>query len=136
MWTDPTHFARWYGPTGATIAHATIDATPGGTRRVCMEMPTPNGPHQMWFTGQHGDVTPPQRLTYTESMCDPDGNLLDPAAMGMPAGPPVTTEVIVELDDVDGQTRMRMTHLGIPAGSPGETGWTMAIDKLVALLTA
>lgn len=25
---------------------------------------------------------------------------------------------------------MVMTHVGIPADSPGTTGWTMALDKL------
>ncbi len=27
-------------------------------------------------------------------------------------------------------TRLTLTHLGIAAGSPGETGWSMALDKL------
>ena len=27
-----------------------------------------------------------------------------------------------------------MTHLGIPEGSPGAAGWTMAFDKLVVHL--
>ena len=31
---------------------------------------------------------------------------------------------------------MVMTHVGIPAGSPGAAGWTMAIDKLAARLEA
>jgi hypothetical protein len=29
---------------------------------------------------------------------------------------------------------MVLTHVGVPAGSPGETGWSMAIDKLAAYL--
>jgi hypothetical protein len=48
MWTEPDHFAHWYGPMGATIPKA------------------------------------------------------------------------------------EMTHIGIPADSPGGQGWAMAIDKLVA----
>ncbi|HEX3705041.1 MAG TPA: SRPBCC domain-containing protein [Mycobacteriales bacterium] len=38
----------------------------------------------------------------------------------------------VELEDVDGGTRMVMTHSGVPADSPGAAGWTMALDKLAA----
>jgi hypothetical protein len=30
---------------------------------------------------------------------------------------------------------MVMTHLGVPEGSPGEAGWTMALDKLDAELS-
>ena len=52
----------------------------------------------------------------------------------MPPGHPVTTEIRVELEDLDGSTRMVMTHLGVPADSPGAVGWTMALDKLSTLL--
>jgi hypothetical protein len=44
--------------------------------------------------------------------------------------------VIVELKEVGGRTRMVMTHVGIPKDSPGAAGWTMAFDKLAALVTA
>jgi hypothetical protein len=27
---------------------------------------------------------------------------------------------------------MKLTHVGVPAGSPGATGWAMALDKLDA----
>jgi uncharacterized protein YndB with AHSA1/START domain len=135
MWTDPTHFAAWYGPAGATVHVADMDLRIGGTRRICMEMLTPNGPMQMWFTGSYTDIDAPHRLAYTESMCDPDGNVISAAAMGLPDGHPDTTHVTVELaGDEHGRTRMVMTHVGIPAGSPGETGWAIAFDKLAAHL--
>ena len=56
--------------------------------------------------------------------------MLAPSAMGMPEGHPSATEVRVELDDVDGHTRMVMTHVGVPSDSPGAAGWAMAFDKL------
>jgi hypothetical protein len=56
--------------------------------------------------------------------------------MGMPDGHPTTTEVIVELEEVGGRTRMVLTHAGIPTGSPGAAGWTMALDKLAAHVEA
>ena len=52
----------------------------------------------------------------------------------MPAGAPMETRVIVELEDLGGTTRMVMTHEGVPADSPGGMGWQMAIDKLEAHL--
>lgn len=130
MWTDPEHFAAWYGPTGATIPVAKLDVRAGGQRLVGMEMQTPSGAMQMWFTGEFVDVVENRRLVYTESMADEDGNVKTAADMGMPEGHPTTTEVRVELSEADGRTTMVMTHAGVPADSPGAAGWNMAFDKL------
>lgn len=130
MWTDPEHFAAWYGPTGATIPVAKMDVQVGGTRHICMAMETPNGPMQMWFIGEFKEIVENQRLVYTDGMSDEEGNIVTPAQMGMPDGHPESTEVIVELESIDGATRMTMTHVGVPADSPGAGGWAMAIDKL------
>jgi uncharacterized protein YndB with AHSA1/START domain len=136
MWTRPEHFAAWYGPDGASIPTATMDVRVGGTRLVCLQMQTPNGTMQMWFTGEFREVVENKRLRYTESMSDAAGNVLSPADMGMPEDHPTTTEVLVELDDLGGRTTMVMTHYGIPEGSPGAMGWAMALDKLSARLAA
>jgi uncharacterized protein YndB with AHSA1/START domain len=136
MWTEPEHFAKWYGPDGATIPVAKMDVRVGGTRVVCMEMQTPNGTMQMWFTGEYRDVVENKRLVYTESMSDEHGNVLSPSEMGMPDGHPTLTEVAIELENIDGHTKMVMTHTGIPEGSPGAAGWTMAFTKLVAYIEA
>ena len=136
MWTDPEHFAAWYGPDGATIPIAKMDVRVGGTRLVCMEVQTPAGPMRMWFTGEYREVIENQRLVYTESMSDENGNVLSPDELGMPAGHPITTEVRVELEEVGDRTKMVMTHAGVPGDSPGATGWTMAFDKLAAHVEA
>jgi len=136
MWTEPEHFAAWYGPTGATVPVARMDVRVGGSRLVCMEMETPNGTTQMWFTGEYREVVKNKRLLYTESMSDEQGNVLPPSAMGMPATHPTTTEILVELDDLGGRTTMVMTHVGVPEGSPGAAGWRMAFDKLAAHVAA
>ena len=136
MWTQPEHFAAWYGPTGATIPVAKLDVRAGGTRLVCMEMQTPDGPMQMWFTGEFLEVVEHQRLVYTESMSDEDGNVKTAADMGMPDGHPTTTEIRVVLEEADGRTTMVMTHAGVPADSPGAAGWGMAFDKLASYVAA
>jgi uncharacterized protein YndB with AHSA1/START domain len=136
MWTEAEHFKQWYGPNGASIPIAKMDVRVGGRRLVCMEMQTPNGAMQMWFTGEYREVVPAKRLVYTESMSDENGNVVSAADMGMPKGHPDTTEVIVELEDVGGHTKMIMTHAGIPADSPGAAGWGMAFDKLTAYVEA
>ncbi len=128
MWTDPEHFKKWYGPTGFSIPVAEIDLSVGGKRLVCMA--SPDGSMKMWTTGEHLEIDASQRLVYTESMADENGNVLPPSAMGMPEGYPTTTEVTVELQDLGGRTKMVMTHAGVPADSPGASGWNQAFDKL------
>ncbi|MFP3907253.1 MAG: SRPBCC domain-containing protein [Acidimicrobiales bacterium] len=132
MWTDPEHFAAWYGPDGATIPVAKMDVRVGGTRLVCMEMHGPDGPMQMWFTGEFREVVENERLVYTESMADEHGNVLSPSDTGMPEDAPVTTEVRVDIEPVGASTRMVMTHVGVPGDSPAASGWAMAFDKLAA----
>jgi uncharacterized protein YndB with AHSA1/START domain len=136
MWTNPEHFKEWYGPDNATIPVAEMDVRVGGLRRFCMEVQTPNGSMRMWFTGEFREIAEPIRLVYTESMSDEQGNVMAPADVGMPQGHPATTEIRVELENVGGRTKMVVTHLGIPAKSPGAAGWVMALDKLAARLDA
>jgi uncharacterized protein YndB with AHSA1/START domain len=134
MWTDPAHFAAWYGPAGATIPEARMDVRVGGRRLVAMQMETPGGSMQMWFTGEYLEVDAPRRLVYTEAMADEAGEILSPAEMGMPLDQPTVTEITVELETLGDRTRMTMTHTGIPADSPGAAGWNMAFDKLATHL--
>jgi uncharacterized protein YndB with AHSA1/START domain len=134
MWTDPELFSQWYGPMGMTVPVAEMDVVVGGTRKICMEMKTPDRSMSMWFTGIYTEVTAPRRLVYTESMCDADGVLIPAESMGMPPGHPDVTEIVVELSEIDGKTRMIMVHKGVPEGTAGEGGWKQAIDKLAGLL--
>ena len=132
MWTQPEHFQAWYGPTGSTVVVAKMELVIGGTRLVSMEVMTPNGAMKMWFTGEHLEINEPHRLVYTEAMCDESGNVISPADMGMPADHPSVTTITVELESLESGTKMVLVHTGIPEGSPGESGWIMAFDKLDA----
>ena len=134
MWTQAEHFKAWYGPDGARIPVANMDVRVGGRRLICMEMETPNGTMQMWFTGEYREVVVNERLVYTESMSDENGNVISPSELGMPDGHPETTEIIVELEELGGRTKMVMTHAGVPADSGGAAGWAMALDKMAALI--
>jgi uncharacterized protein YndB with AHSA1/START domain len=123
---------EWFGPTGATIPVAKMDVRVGGSRLVCMELQTPAGRRSMWLAGEYLQVVANQLLVYTEFMSDENGNVLSKSEMGMSDGHPTTTEVRVELKQLDGVTKMVMTHAGIPSDSPGAAGWAMALYKLAA----
>jgi len=136
MWTDPKLFKQWYGPNGMQIPVAEMDVTIGGKRKICMEMNKGSHTMTMWFSGEFKEINPPTRLVYTESMCDSDGNIIAPQTMGMPAGHPDVTEVIIELTANEDQTHMKLIHIGVPAGSNGAGGWNHAFDTLAAQLRA
>jgi uncharacterized protein YndB with AHSA1/START domain len=134
MWTDPEHFKNWYGPTGFTVPVADMELRVGGKRLVCMA--SPDGSMKMWTTGEYVEIVPNERLVYTESQADENGNVVSPAAMGMPEGYPATTEVTVLLEDLGGRTRMVLMHAGMPADSGAGGGWEQAFDKLVVHIEA
>lgn len=120
MWTDPEEFAAWYGPTGAVVSVEKMDVRAGGARLVSMSMETPNGTMTMSFAGEYVEAVENKRLVYTEAV----------SGGGAAAGHD-STEVQIEMEDIGGRTRLVLTHIGIPAGSPGEAGWQMAMDKLM-----
>jgi uncharacterized protein YndB with AHSA1/START domain len=128
MWTDPEHFQKWYGPKGFTVPVADMELRVGGKRLICMA--SPDGSMKMWTTGEYTEIVPNDRLVYTESPADENGNVVSPSAMGMPEGYPAMTEVTVSLEDLGGRTKMVMTHAGVPADSGAGGGWTQAFDKL------
>ena len=134
MWTDPVLFQQWYGPNGMNIPVAEMDIVVGGKRKICMEMVRSERTMTMWFSGEYREIEEPTRLVYTESMCDADGNIISPQAMGMPEGHPEVTEIIVELSESGDKTKMKMIHIGVPADSGGAGGWAQAFDKLAILL--
>jgi uncharacterized protein YndB with AHSA1/START domain len=130
MWTRPEHFKKWYGPKGFTVPVAEMELRVGGKRLVCMA--SPDGSMRMWTTGEFTEIVPNERLVYTESPADEEGNVASPAAMGMPEGYPATTVVTVSLEDLGGRTKMVMRHAGVPAESGAGSGWEQAFDKLAA----
>jgi uncharacterized protein YndB with AHSA1/START domain len=127
LWTQPEHFKNWYGPEGFSIPVAEMDVRVGGKRLVCMEGQTPKGSMKMWTVGDYTEVVPPHRLVYTESMADEHGNVMG----GERAS---TTIVTVQLEALDGRTKMTLTHAGLPETQGAGGGWEQAFDKLARYL--
>jgi uncharacterized protein YndB with AHSA1/START domain len=125
LWTEPEHFKAWYGPEGASIPVAKMDVRVGGRRLISMEAQTPNGPVQMWFSGEYRELVENHLLVYTEAISDENGDAMSDV-----------TEVRVEFEDLGGRTRLVMTHVGIPADSPGAVGWNAAFAKLAEYVDA
>ncbi|MEM7738568.1 MAG: SRPBCC domain-containing protein [Deinococcota bacterium] len=125
LWTDAEHFKQWYGPQGFSVPVAKLDTHAGGTRHVCMQ----RGEMTFWTVGEVLESTPPTHLVYTESMADDQGNIISKG------NAPVATQVTVILEDMNGRTKMTMTHAGVGQGAKGGSqGWQQAFDKLEVYL--
>ena len=57
--------------------------------------------------------------------------------VGMPAGAPTETCIVVELEDLGDRTEMVMTHIGVPADSPvDEAGRWRSTNSMHASLNS
>lgn len=76
-------------------------------------------------------------MVYTDSMADENGNVVSQAAYGIEDDYPPATEIIVILEDVNGRTRMVMTHSGVPANEQGAAvAWGQIFDKMITVIDA
>ena len=129
-WTEPEHFARWYGPDGFTLPTCEIDFRVGG--RFLFGMRSPDG-QQYWTTGVYLEIVAPERFAYTESPADEQGNVVP-----MGEDVPLKTTVTVTLEDLGGgKTKLTLRQAGWPDASMAagaSAGWNQAFDKLAATL--
>lgn len=135
-WTEPEHFAQWYGPQGFTIPHCTMDVRVGGTKHFCMRGPKMG---DAWFAGEFLEIAPPERIVMTEFIADRDGNPVPPATYGFNEDWPGKTVITVTLEDLGGRTRMTMRQADLPVGPARDGagwGWNQSFDKIPAVLEA
>lgn len=126
-WTEPERFMKWYGPKGFTAPTCEIDLRVGG--RHLWSMLSPDG-RQMYFTGVYKEVVPMERLVFTDSMSDAEGNVMSSEMMGK--GAHTTMNVTVTFVHADGKTTVTVSHVG---EEHARIGWEQAFDKLTAVLT-
>jgi len=72
-WTDPEMMAQWFGPRGFTIPECTLDVRVGGSLRIVMRGPDGN---DYPMKGTFLEVTPPERLKFTNIAVDNEANHL------------------------------------------------------------
>jgi uncharacterized protein YndB with AHSA1/START domain len=132
-WTEPEHFKKWYGPKNFTTPMCEIDLEVGG--RHFWSMKSPDG-MEMYYIGTYKEISPMDRLVYTDSMSDADGNVISPTVMGMPEGSPTTMDVTVSFDFADGQTTVTVSHVSSGPEDRAEMGWEQAFEKLADVLAA
>ena len=99
-WTDPEYVMRWWGPDYFTSPSAKIDFREGGTSLVCMRAPKDFGGQDMYSTWVYQKIVPMERIEFIQNLADENGNLIDPAMLGMPPEFPRDTRTVVTFKDL------------------------------------
>lgn len=137
-WTEPERVMRWWGPKYYTSPSCKIDLREGGKYLFCMRAPKDQGGQDMYNTGVYKKIVPMERLEFTMSMSDKDGNIVDPTAVGMPPEFPKEVRMVVAFKPIKGDmTELTVTEYDWPV-SPmfvyALAGMQQSIDKLAASL--
>ncbi len=99
-------------------------------------MRSPDG-RDYWTTGVYKEVVPLERIVYTDSFADAEGNVVLATHYNMNSDFPLETLVAVTFEDFDGKTKMTLKHAGLPVGEMSEqtgAGWSESFDKLAGSL--
>jgi len=120
---DPDAMAKWLPPNGFTGKVHQLDAKVSGTYRMSFTNFTTGTSHS--FGGTYLEVTPNERLRYTDKFDDP--NL------------PGEMQTTISLKPVFCGTELNITQEGIPAAIPVEAcylGWQESLTLLAKLVEA
>ncbi len=121
-WSSADHMRRWFCPEQFSVPHATVEFRAGGRCEICMR--APDG-QEFWSKGQYIEVTPPERLVFSTSVVDADGQ------------PRFTAMTTVTFEDHGAATRMTVHQAyeifdpaAMAAISGAPEGWRTTLDRL------
>ncbi|HZA05607.1 MAG TPA: SRPBCC domain-containing protein [Propionibacteriaceae bacterium] len=138
-WSDPEQIRQWWGPIGFTCTRADVDFRVGGSTLVTMQAPAEYGGFSMHNRWTYTAITEPSRIEFVSTFADADGNVVDPAAVGIPPGVPAEVPHVVDLEPLpDGRTRVTVTEYGYTqedARAQSQLGQEQCLDKMQALFT-
>jgi uncharacterized protein YndB with AHSA1/START domain len=134
-WTEPARLVQWWAPKDFTTPFCTVDLRPGGRFHFCMR--TPEG-RDIWGIGIYREIVVPERIVYTDSFADADGNPVPPTHYGMSDGHPAETLVTVTFADHGAVTRVTLRHTlpeSVKERTGTEQGWGEMLDRLARHLS-
>jgi uncharacterized protein YndB with AHSA1/START domain len=130
-WTDCESLMRWWAPKDFTTPSCRIDLQSQGVFHYCMRSPEGRD-----FCGKavYSEIVDPERIVYTDSFADEEGNPVPATYYGMSPDWPQETLVTVTFAEHKGKTRLTLLHaLGsVPVSERDlcEQGWSEMMDKL------
>lgn len=129
-WIKPELRRRWwFAGTENQLTNCEIDARVGGTycqKQIggCEDAPNVPDDYEWIMEGEFLEITEPQRLVFTWNVNHPDE-------------PQVEQRVTVDFIDVDGATKVTITHERIPTTPMRDgtkEGWTKLLELLAGVL--
>jgi len=112
VWTDPTHFAKWWAPKGANLNIAKFDMVPGGMCLYSMKM---GDAPEMWGRFVYREIVRPEKLVFVNSFADKDGNIT-----GNPWMPVWPAEILNKLALTESNGKTTLTLKGGPINATAE----------------
>ena len=136
-WTDPEQVKRWWGPKNYISPTCKIDLREGGKYIFCMRAPEDQGGQDSYTSGVYKKIVPMERLEFTQSLSDQDGNRIDPAQLGMPPDFPKEIRTVIVFKAKGNMTELTITEYDWPVSQMyvySLAGLHQSIDKLAEIL--
>jgi uncharacterized protein YndB with AHSA1/START domain len=133
IWTDAETIKKWWGPNGYKAPAIRNDFRVGESYLWAME--SPKG-EVFRNTGTYKEIVSKKRIVSTMSFADKDGNPIPGSQAPVPGSWPDEITVIVEFNESNGRTEVRVSELGIPVIGKifARIGWAQQFDKIELLL--
>jgi uncharacterized protein YndB with AHSA1/START domain len=136
-WTDPEQVKRWWGPKNYISPSCEIDLRVGGRYIFCMRAPEDQGGQDSYTSGLYSRIVPMERLEFTQSLSDRDGNRINPITIGMPPDFPEEIRTVVVFKAKGSMTELTITEYDWPVSQMyvySLAGLHQSIDKLAESL--
>ena len=130
-WTDPELIKCWWGPEHFTSPVIKMDFKVGGKYLFCMR--SPEGV-DYWSAGEIREIDPLQRIVYTDSFSDSEGNIIPALSYGMKGDWPDKLLITLFFEEAaPDKTAFTLSTSGMPDGEDralAVQGWNGSLDKL------
>ena len=140
VWTEPKHFARWFGPHEVDVPFCKIEPKPSGLIHFCHRYRGTD----IWVKGAYREFVAGERLVFELGFVDVDGR---PTAHPMFPDWPVDAIILttVTFTDRGGQTELNIQQQILPAEAAAKSsvqrareatrvGWTETLERLADYL--
>jgi uncharacterized protein YndB with AHSA1/START domain len=134
-WTDPKLVIQWWGPADYISPQCDIDFREGGQYLFCMRAPKEQGGQDYYSAGVYEKIVPMERLEFTQTLADKDGNTVDPIDVGMPPDFPKEVKFVIEFNAQGDRTELTITEYDWTFGQMSKyavIGMNQSLDKLAA----
>lgn len=133
-WTDPEQLQHWYAPDGCTIEFKSINAIQGGRFHSCIHDPLHG---DCWIIGDYREVIFPEKLVFTMTLSNEQGDVVNAAAASKPESWPQTVITTVVFERAGRQTKLTL-HQTVAEAEAKKTGayqsWFSMFDRLQVVL--